>query len=274
MALDVRGARFLSKTDFSIEHLDSVDSTNRYLKSKLIARTKPTNTSNALTSGIPLDELLPEACVANHQTQGYGQQGRGWVTNAESAIASMTWPLPKGSPFLPASSLKIAMALHRVLSEQVHNALYVKWPNDVYTSTGKAGGLLIEQQTLEHQRVLILGVGINRSPITLPENLKEGLSTKPAAPVSYVDRFDLDDLLYAWAEALKSVDMSTPLSSCEQEYWQSNDWFHVNENVQLIEPNAVTRVHYLGVDTQGQAWVESQGARRALTSGLSSLRKL
>lgn len=123
-------------------HLDTVDSTNTYLK---------THRAD-----------LPHATVvyADKQTAGRGRLGRTWVSQDGGLYFSVLLK-PPYTPFLPNLTQLMALSICRAL-EQYQLAPSVKWPNDVQINGQKISGILSEavfdKTTFE---ALILGVGIN-----------------------------------------------------------------------------------------------------------------
>ena len=85
---------------------------------------------------------------SENQTNGYGTNGRPWVSSDRSFAASMVFPLnllirdntPKLLPIifalLVAKILENAMSLKRL-------PLGIKWPNDLYKDGKKVGGVLL-----------------------------------------------------------------------------------------------------------------------------------
>jgi BirA family biotin operon repressor/biotin-[acetyl-CoA-carboxylase] ligase len=114
---------------FEIIRLETVDSTSRYLK-EFVTENRP---------------IKPIFCTTKIQTSGYGQQKRSWVTNQESAIFSLAYPLEAGFELSGLLSLQFAALLHQSLNELTSDTLYLKWPNDLFNGQGKVAGMLIEQ---------------------------------------------------------------------------------------------------------------------------------
>ena len=84
---------------------------------------------------------------SKNQTDGYGTNGRPWVSSDRSLAASMVFPLnfniadnaPKLLPLIFA--LLIARILEKAMfPKQV--SLGIKWPNDLYKDGRKLGGIL------------------------------------------------------------------------------------------------------------------------------------
>ena len=107
---------------------------------------------------------------SENQTNGYGTNGRLWVSSDRSLAASMVFPLkfflednaPKLLPIifalLVARSLEKAISLKRI-------SLGIKWPNDLYKDGKKVGGILLHLISTKTKKswskIVILGIGVN-----------------------------------------------------------------------------------------------------------------
>ena len=125
--------------------LDSIDSTNRYLKS--------------LTSS-----NITEVCCAETQTQGRGRFGRVWQSlPGENIYCSIRKPFHGDLKQLSGLSLVVSMIIVAALNAiGIDQAIQIKWPNDLLWNNQKLCGNLIEivsQNQQEH--ALIIGIGIN-----------------------------------------------------------------------------------------------------------------
>ncbi len=234
-----------SDPSYDIISLDRVDSTSRYLK-EYVTENRPKK---------------PIFCTTQNQTAGYGQQQRSWVTNQDSAIFSLAYPLDSSFEISGLLSLHIAALLHQSLNELTADNLYLKWPNDLFNDQGKVAGMLIEQVLKKDYRALIIGIGINRGLANL------GVGS------SCVADFDLDDLFADFFLRIQQTGLHNYGQIELTEYWQAHDLFKVNETVRLISPEEEESGLYLGINPQGQALIDVSGEIKPLSSGLSSIRK-
>jgi BirA family biotin operon repressor/biotin-[acetyl-CoA-carboxylase] ligase len=129
--------------------IQQVDSTNTFLKT-LLSNSKP----------------LPEGTVimAESQYAGRGQQQNKWHSEPGK---NLTFSILLTPSFLAVSD---QFDLNRVVSLGVYDALYpylgdklkIKWPNDIYYSDRKLGGILIETHIQgTHIKDAIIGIGLN-----------------------------------------------------------------------------------------------------------------
>ncbi len=128
-----------------IHVLNSVDSTNRYLKE--------------LPYSAPI-----EVCCAEMQTQGRGRFARPWFSPfAENIYCSIRFTLSPYLPNLSALSLLVGISIMRMLERmQVTNDIGLKWPNDLLWQGKKLCGILIESTQIHQDKLgVIIGVGLN-----------------------------------------------------------------------------------------------------------------
>jgi len=125
-----------------IEYLESVDSTQTYLK-KLLQEKKI---------------QTPYAVVSKVQTNGRGSRDNSWIGLEGNLFLSFTLSL-KDLPEdmkLESASIYFAYILKETLQE-FGSQVWLKWPNDFYINNFKIGGMI----TNIIAENLVCGVGIN-----------------------------------------------------------------------------------------------------------------
>jgi BirA family biotin operon repressor/biotin-[acetyl-CoA-carboxylase] ligase len=124
-------------------HLDSVDSTNTWVKSHL-------------------PELSTLTCVtADEQTAGRGRFKRHWVSPCgENIYATLYLTVPLGSIYLANVGQIMAFACAKVLRGIGFEA-QLKWPNDILVHGKKISGVLTETVPQGEDIGVIIGIGIN-----------------------------------------------------------------------------------------------------------------
>ena len=125
-----------------IEYLESVDSTQGYLK-KLLQENKIQS---------------PYAVVAKRQTDGQGSRNSSWIGLDGNLFLSFTLSLEElpQDMKLESASIYFSYILKETLNELGSN-VWLKWPNDLYINNLKIGGMITNLVAKE----LICGVGIN-----------------------------------------------------------------------------------------------------------------
>ena len=141
------GANIPDKIGQTIIELDSVDSTNNYL-SKLANETIVENGS---------------VILAHFQTNGKGQRGNNWESEAES---NLTFSVFLDMSFLKLSqnfllSMMVCNSVHELISNYTTDCK-IKWPNDILLNRNKMCGILIENSVQRNYLSnSIIGIGLN-----------------------------------------------------------------------------------------------------------------
>lgn len=146
------------KYKHNIEIFDSIDSTNKYLKSKI-------NEKNYGT-----------IVISNEQTSGYGKNDRQFISNKDTGIYMSILINPN---CLIEESLKITI-LTSVAALSAIKSVYnldvkLKWVNDIILNDLKVGGILCESQINLNNNIIdnmIVGIGINVKEFDFPPSLK------------------------------------------------------------------------------------------------------
>lgn len=126
---------------FNTVYLDSVDSTNSFLK-RIIKET-------GLPSGL--------AVMAKKQTCGRGRLGREWLSNEDNTLC-MSAAIK--APYSEGITLLVALAVQKALKPfcgVFSGKLLIKWPNDIICDNKKLSGILCERIG----EYTVIGVGVN-----------------------------------------------------------------------------------------------------------------
>ena len=144
---------------------DSLDSTNSFAES-LITKTGP-----------------PEgtAIIADYQTDGKGQFGRKWLSEAGqnltfSLILYPKFLLPEEGFLL---NVLVSLSLVEVLDLQNIAGSSIKWPNDIVYDEGKLGGIIIKTSIQKKAiQSAVIGIGLNVNQIKFPNDTGNPVSMK------------------------------------------------------------------------------------------------
>ncbi len=146
------------KYKHNIEIFDSIDSTNKYLKSKI-------NEKNYGT-----------IVISNEQTNGYGKNDRQFISNKDIGIYMSILINPN---CLIEESLKItiltSVAVLSAIKSVCNLDVKLKWVNDIILNDLKVGGILCESQINLNTNIIdnmIVGIGINVKEFEFPPSLK------------------------------------------------------------------------------------------------------
>lgn len=125
-------------------YLDTIDSTNTY----------------ALDNSSILPDMT--AISALHQSKGKGRMDRVWED--ETGLNLLFTLLIKDKIVVDnfaSLSLLSASTVATCVENLGIRGVSIKWPNDVYINGKKMTGILMESRSLEENRVIALGIGIN-----------------------------------------------------------------------------------------------------------------
>ena len=146
------------KYKHNIEIFDSIDSTNKYLKSKI-------NEKNYGT-----------IVISNEQTNGYGKNDRQFISNKDTGIYMSILINPN---CLIEESLEItiltSVAILSAIKSVCNLDVKLKWVNDIILNDLKVGGILCESQINLNTNLIdnmIVGIGINVKEFEFPPSLK------------------------------------------------------------------------------------------------------
>lgn len=102
------------------------------------------------------------AVYTHRQTQGRGQYGNRWESNAGQNIAYSA-ALRTADVSLPAHlfNFHTAQIVADFLANLTRTAVEIKWPNDLIIKNKKVCGLLMERRNIAGQSCYIVGIGLN-----------------------------------------------------------------------------------------------------------------
>lgn len=200
---------------FDIYVFDRLLSTQRYLVDAL--------KKNQITA--------PAAVICKEQTDGIGSRENQWEGMEGNFFASIAVPLsllPEDLP-LASASIYFSFLMKGVLQKEAES-VWLKWPNDFYTESKKAGGTM----TQKVGDILVCGMGINLKTAREPYG---ALSLKTDAP----------EVLERYLEALeKFPEWKQVFSEYRVEFEKSKGYsVHIEnrrkslENAQLCEDGSL-----------------------------------
>ncbi|VAW48719.1 hypothetical protein MNBD_GAMMA03-657 [hydrothermal vent metagenome] len=244
--------------DYQFVGLEYVDSTSAYLKRQ--AKKK----------------LQPIFCIASFQSDGYGQRKRQWFSNENSLTFSLLCHFSAPINALEGLSQIIGLKLIESLEEFFNDKLFIKWPNDLYSDSGKVAGLLIECVAFEKDSCwLVIGVGINRSSMDLSNE-----AVKVAGyPISYLKKPDgKNDIgfLPSFVAKVSQLSHSFVAGYFENyfEMYQKYDYFDLDQRVIVYDTEQSISGCYKGLSQHGELLFEFEGSIVTYRSGEISIRTM
>mgnify|MGYP001991635643 FL=1 len=102
------------------------------------------------------------AIFAEQQDAGRGRSGKKWESPANLNIyLSFAWNSSLKPVDLEGLSLSTAVAISQNLEPLLDEELKIKWPNDLFLSKKKVGGILVETFSSQKRTGIVVGVGLN-----------------------------------------------------------------------------------------------------------------
>jgi BirA family biotin operon repressor/biotin-[acetyl-CoA-carboxylase] ligase len=221
--------------------LQSVDSTNNYAFEQIRANL-----------------AQPGTCYfAHEQTAGKGQRGKSWATEKEANVI-LSIVLNPGflQPFQHFQlSASVAVATHNFLNNYVGDELSIKWPNDLYWTSKKLGGILIENVVRargsgrEKWDWAVVGIGINANQTKFSADLTNAVSLKQISG----RQFDTVKLAKELCESLDFFYQKLRKEGLTPILKQYNNVLHKKgSTVKLKKGNRIFRTTIKGVSETGQ----------------------
>lgn len=140
--------------------------------------------------------------VTDHQTAGRGQRGNVWLAQSGQ---NLTFSLILKPTFLRATdqfwlNMAVSLGITDALQPLMNHTLRIKWPNDVYVSNQKMGGILIENTLHGHAiawSAIGMGLNVNQTEFGYPA----ATSMQQQAPLT--NGYDLPGLLRSCCEHIE-----------------------------------------------------------------------
>lgn len=146
--------------DFNLIELETIDSTNEYVKR------------------VYQDQDFPFLVIAKHQEKGKGQREKSFYSpkNKGLYLSYVLEPKKLNQEDLELIKLDIAKIVSSYLNDTYRINTYVKAPNDIYYEEQKLAGVLLETSFNLKEKtydLLIIGLGLNVLKANhIPEDIK------------------------------------------------------------------------------------------------------
>jgi BirA family biotin operon repressor/biotin-[acetyl-CoA-carboxylase] ligase len=136
--------------------------------------------------------------IADRQTAGRGRSGRTWASEPGNFYASVILrdvsPLEKAAQLALVSGVAVHAAVAAATGGRI-GPLELKWPNDIFLSRRKLGGILVESSVSRREQgaLAVVGIGLNLAHHPdLPERPATDLSAHGAsiAPLNFLHSLD------------------------------------------------------------------------------------
>ncbi|MBS1667921.1 MAG: biotin--[acetyl-CoA-carboxylase] ligase [Bacteroidetes bacterium] len=199
---------------------------------------------------------------AHEQTAGKGQRGKKWLAAAGQNVMMSVLLNPLGlfvdQQFLLSASM--ALGCIDLLKKHLKNGLCIKWPNDLYISDRKAGGILIENIISGSSwKNAIVGIGININQTVFDPSLPNPISLKLVTGKEF-DVIALAKDLCACLERRYQQLMSGQYEILMADY--NNNLYKRKQRVGLKQGGLVLETEITNVDMQGFLNCSDEKVRR------------
>jgi len=241
-----------------IHVLDSVDSTNRFMKD------------------LPANDTI-EVCCAETQTRGRGRFGRSWHSPfGENIYFSLRWHFGCDMSQLSGLGLVVSMAILAALNDTgICDDVRIKWPNDLIWNNKKLCGSLIEVMRVRDLGAdVVIGIGLN-----VNSSIHElALRDYPCCSLYEITgtRFNRNPLiakLIIWLDLYLQRFITKGFSSLIP-VWQQTDFLH-GQQITVSQPAGPLSGQANGVNEAGQLiLIDEMNVTHYLSSGDTSLRKI
>ena len=202
--------------------IKELDSTNTFLK-------------NTLSNSKP----LPEGTVimAESQYAGRGQQQNKWNSEAGK---NLTFSILLNPTFLAIASQfdltrVVSLGVHSALESLLGDQLKIKWPNDIYYTDKKLGGILIENLLQGSQiKQSVIGIGLNINQEVFPDWVPNPVSVKQILQQDY----DLRTLLSEICSHIEGYYLNLKAGKVEfirESYLSRLYWMNETKNFKMPE---------------------------------------
>lgn len=243
--------------DFTVDVLDSVDSTN----SVAMLRAE---------QGAPSKLVI----AAELQEAGRGRMGRPWHAGIGGALTfSLLWRFSQGAGFLTGLSLVVGISLLRAFKTLGVNGAGVKWPNDLVWQGGKVAGILIEMHgDVLGPSIAAIGIGVNvRLSDAVRGRIDQVAADLETACGHPLDRNEVLVRLLVELQGVLQTFASSGFAPFRDE-WQ-RDHVHQDQVVTLILPDERRETGVArGVAEDGALLIETSDGIRRYHSGEVSVR--
>ena len=247
--------------DFEIYFYPSIDSTNLEAERLFSNGAKP-----------------PFAVFTHKQTAGKGRLGRKWHSQANQNLYCSIMFSPNTQPeklqsFTLWAGIEVCRSLKAIIPKL---DLKIKWPNDLYCNGKKVSGILTEARIDSdrmHTIILGLGLNINSSPRSFPEEIKSiATSLRAETNQSYDMNVLSIEIIQATVRAYnKCIEDSN--KDALSKAWDAFDYLK-NQPVTLTENGQKISGIALGINAYGALQVKkNNGTIHSIHSGDVTLKQ-
>ena len=194
--------------------------------------------------------------ITENQIKGKGRQNNNWSMVAGKGLAfTLILDRKYTQTFSSFCSLAAGISVVESLKKRgVESAL--KWPNDIYYSSKKIGGILCESKikNKEIDKIVIgIGINVNETIEEHPDNIQNDISTM----FSITNHAHQRELIVAefvnyFEKLLNKISENSKMIVDE---WQSL-CMHMNQDISFYEKEKINKGVFIGLNEDGYAKIE------------------
>ncbi|MGN0729543.1 biotin--[acetyl-CoA-carboxylase] ligase [Treponema sp.] len=204
-----------------------------------------------------------EVITADKQTKGRGQAKHSWSTTKGSIACTLITHSKIAAAYTHRETMAAQIAAVRILNSLTEKKFYVRWPNDIWSSSGKIGGILDDfSATGGRCTWLNLGIGINLT--SCPKIQGADCVEKSGIKITR------SEFLQAFIKEFKTVEKN----AMQKDSSLVNEWnslcFDTGKKIRL---ESGSEFIFSGINEFGFAQLKSEAAQISLIPGQDSFLK-
>ncbi|MBV7434712.1 biotin--[acetyl-CoA-carboxylase] ligase [Cardiobacteriaceae bacterium TAE3-ERU3] len=197
----------------------------------------------------------PIFCRAEQQTAGTGQRGQTWQSPIGNLYCSFRLHLNELPQCQSGLTQYIALTIAQALNPDAQ-VVRLKWPNDLFTSRGKCGGILVESTEYDSGTLVNIGIGLN----LIDAAHDQGMLSRDLNPCYQSIEHTLNTIMPALINALQQWNQRPYLPINHR--WQDYDAYYGQQAILENHPHPA-RLH--GIDQKGRLIAEDCDGLHFLT---------
>lgn len=205
--------------------------------------------------------------AAQEQYSGRGRLDRVWDGGSGNLLATGLYPNTLSPEAASQLSFAAALAVYEVISPKIHDAVTIKWPNDVLVDGKKISGILLESGPKFEWVCVGIGINVASHPSAdetrwLATHLEDHLG-------QHGDALTLDNLLAALIAAFENwrdILVSSGFEPLKQAWTKAAHG--IGEKADVMVGNERKPARLLGLSATGGMDIElDNGGREVITAG-------
>ncbi len=213
--------------------------------------------------------------ISETQTGGIGRLDRDWSSPKGGLWMSIITHRSIPLEFFQGFSVRIGLALSKVLEEFIQIPIKVKWPNDLILNGKKVGGILVDissQDEFLHYLVLGIGINVNVKLDCLPDEVRKiatsiNCETQKEHPIEKI----LDLLISVYDQIIDDLEIGVTLDLSDNWVKRSHTY---NSNITVKTANQIIEGIEVGLTSNGELIIKTTDGEHKISIGeIEQIRK-